>query len=165
MPLGADAWQVSNSILVCWSRNVFKHILIATDGSELGEKATAQGLGLASELKAQVLAVVVAEPWMTSGGHLPPPSVIETYEKAAAENADRITSRVVEAAKKNDVACSALHLWGKHPAEGILEAATKNGCDLIVMASHGRRGLERILLGSVATEVLVRSTISVLICR
>ena len=52
-------------------------------------------------------------------------------------------------------------MWGKHPAEGILEAAAKNGCDLIVMASHGRRGLERIFLGS----VLVRSTIPVLIRR
>lgn len=144
---------------------MFKHILIATDASQLAETAVAQGLGVASELKAQVLAVMVTEPWMMSGGHLPPPSVIETYEKSAAENANRITSQVVEAAKKIDVACSPLHVWGKHPAEGILEAATKNGCDLIVMASHGRRGLERILLGSVATEVLVRSTISVLICR
>jgi nucleotide-binding universal stress UspA family protein len=165
MPLGADAWQVSNPILVCWSRNVFKYILIATDGSQLAEAAVVQGLGLASELKAKVLGVSVTEPWTMIGGPLPTPSVKETYEKSVAENANRITSQVVEAAKKVNVACSALHVWGKHAAEGILEAATKNGCDLIVMASHGRRGLERILLGSVATEVLVRSTISVLICR
>jgi nucleotide-binding universal stress UspA family protein len=105
---------------------MFKHILIATDGSQLAETAVAQGLGLASELKAKVLAVTVTEPWTMIGGSLPTPSVIETYEKSAAENADRITSQTVEAAKKIDVACSPLHVWGKHPAEGILEWMRSN---------------------------------------
>lgn len=144
---------------------MFKHMLIATDGSELGEKAVAQGLDLARELGAKVLAVTVTEPWTMIGGPLPTASVIEAYAKAAAQNADRVTSQVVEAAKKNNVACRALHVSGRHPAEGILEAAAKNGCDLIVMASHGRGGLGRVLLGSVATEVLVRSIVPVLVCR
>jgi len=144
---------------------MFQHILIATDGSELAQKAVVQGLELASELKAKVLAVTVTEPWTMVGGSVPTQSVVERYEKAATENAGRITSLVSEAAKKKHVTCSALHVWGKHPAEGITEAAKKNGCDLIVMASHGRHGFGRFLLGSVATEVLVRSTIPVLICR
>jgi nucleotide-binding universal stress UspA family protein len=144
---------------------VFEHILIATDGSELAQKAVTQGLDLASALKAKVLAVTVTEPWTMIAGAIPTPSIIEAYEKAAAENAGRITSQVVEAAKKINVACSALHVRGKHPAEGVIVAATENGCDLIVMASHGRGGLGRILLGSVAAEVLVRSKVAVLICR
>jgi nucleotide-binding universal stress UspA family protein len=144
---------------------VFKHILIATDGSELAQKAVSQGLGLASRPKARVLAVTVTEPWTMMGEPLPTPSTIKAYEKASAEDADRITSQLVEAAKENDVACSALHVADRHPAEGILEAAAKNGCDLIVMASHGRDRLGRILLGSVATEVLVRSAVPVLISR
>ena len=144
---------------------MFKHILIATDGSELAQKAVSQGLGLASRLKARVLAVTVTEPWTMMGEPLPTPSTIKAYEKASAENADRITSQLVEAAQENDVACSALHVADRYPAEGILEAAAKNGCDLIVMASHGRGRLGRILLGSVATEVLVRSAVPVLICR
>ncbi len=144
---------------------MFKHILIATDGSELSQKAVAQGLQLASELKAKVLAITVTEPWTMIGGRMPTPSVIETYEEAARENAARIASSVSEAAKKKNVMCSAVHVSGRHAAEGIIEAAQKNGCDLIVMASHGRRGLGRVLVGSVATEVLVRSTLPVLICR
>lgn len=144
---------------------MFKHILIATDGSELAQKAVVQGLELASGLEAKVLAATVTAPWTTMAGPVPTPAVIEMYEKAAAENAARITSSVGEAARKKNVTCSTLHVRDKHPAEGILEAAKKSGCDLIVMASHGRRGVGRVLLGSVATEVLVRSTIPVLICR
>jgi nucleotide-binding universal stress UspA family protein len=145
-----------------WEANVFTHILIATDGSELAEKAAAQGLGLASALKAKVLAVTVTEPRI--GGHHPVQSTIE-IDRAVAEIADRITSQVAEVAKENNVACSTLHVRDRHPAEGILDAAQKNGCDLIVMASHGRRGLGRVVLGSITTEVLVRSTIPVLVCR
>ena len=144
---------------------MFTHILIATDGSEPAEKAAAQGLELASRLQAKVLAATVTEPWTEIGGSISPQSVIEAYEKANAGNAARITSLVSEAAKKKQVTCSTLHVWGKHAAEGIIEAAKKNECDLIIMASHGRRGLGRFLLGSVAMEVLTGSMISVLICR
>jgi len=113
-----------------------------------------------------VLAATVTEPWTEiGGGSTTSPSVIQAYEEGAGESARRIAFSICEAAKTREVACSTLHVWGKHPAEGILDAARKNDCDLIVMASHGRRGLGRILLGSVAQEVLVRSPIPVLICR
>jgi nucleotide-binding universal stress UspA family protein len=144
---------------------VFQHILIATDGSQLAKKAVAQGLDLASQLKARVLVATVSDPWTMIGGPLPTPSVIAAYEKAAIENAGRITSEVAELAKKNNVACSPLHVADKHPADGILEAAANNRCDLIVLASHGRRGLGRVLLGSVAMNVLIRSPVPVLICK
>jgi nucleotide-binding universal stress UspA family protein len=149
-----------------WRRSaVFKHILIAIDGSELAHKAVTQGLELASRLQARVLVVMVTEPWTMIGGPLPTPSVIAAYEKDSAQNAQRITSQVIELAKKNNVACSPLHIADRHPAEGILEAAANNACDLIVMASHGRGGVGRFLLGSITMDVVVRSPVPVLVCR
>ena len=144
---------------------MFTHILIASDGSQLADKAVTQGLDVAKALKAKVLVATVTEPWTEIGGACSTsPSVVQEYEQGAGEGARRIAFSICEAAKTREVACSTLHVWGKHPAEGILDAARKNDCDLIVMASHGRRGLGRILLGSVAQEILVRSTIPVLIC-
>jgi nucleotide-binding universal stress UspA family protein len=87
------------------------------------------------------------------------------YEKAAVETASRVLASVVELARKSDVACATVHAKDQHPAEGILDTAKKAGCDLIVMASHGRRGLGRLLLGSEAVKVLTHSTVPVLICR
>jgi nucleotide-binding universal stress UspA family protein len=63
------------------------------------------------------------------------------------------------------VACDTLHVKDQYPAEGIVEAAQARGCDLIVMASHGRRGLSKLLLGSQATRVLTHTDVPVLVCR
>jgi nucleotide-binding universal stress UspA family protein len=71
----------------------------------------------------------------------------------------------MELARKADIHCATVHAKDQFPAEGILETANKNHCDLIVMASHGRRGLGRLLLGSQAVRVLTHSTVPVLICR
>ena len=144
---------------------MFTHILIASDGSELADKAVAQGLELAKQLSARVLVATVIDPWTEVSVSLPTQSAIEAYEKAETANAGRITSAICETAKKKGISCTSSTVWGKRPAEGIIDAAETNNCDLIVMSSHGRRGFERLLLGSVAHEVLVRSTIPVLICR
>ena len=77
----------------------------------------------------------------------------------------RILAGVSSLARKADIQCTTLHAKDQYPAEGILETANNNHCDLIVMASHGRRGLGRLLLGSQAVRVLTNSTIPVLICR
>ena len=143
---------------------MFTHILIASDGSELAEKAAAQGLELARQLNARVLVATVTDPW-AFGGSLPSQSVVEAYERAETTKAGRIMAAICESAKKKGISCASSLVWGKRPAEGIIDAAEMNNCDLIIMASHGRRGIERLLLGSVAHEVLVRSTIPVLICR
>ena len=145
---------------------MFKHILIATDGSELAGKAVAAGFALARELGAKVTAVTVTEPWTAlvsgdAGIGFP----VDEYEKAANENAAHILTTVSKLARKADIACSTVHAQDQFPAEGILEAAKSNNCDLIVMASHGRRGLGRLLLGSQAVKVLTHSNIPVLICR
>ena len=145
---------------------MFKHILIATDGSELAGKAVAQGLDLAKTLAAKVTAVTVTEPWTTAAyGTIPTPSLIESYEKACAENAARTLASVGEAAKAKQVACNTLHVADRYPVEGILDTAKDKGCDLIVMASHGRRGLARVLLGSETMRVLTLSPVPVLVCR
>ena len=144
---------------------MYKHILIATDGSEFAGRAVTTGLALARALKARVTAVTVTEQWsaMVTGE---PALVfpIEEYEKAAAENAARILSGVSTTAKAAGVECETVHVNG-FPAEGIVETAKAKGCDLIVMASHGRRGLSKLLLGSQTTRVLTLSAVPVLVCR
>jgi nucleotide-binding universal stress UspA family protein len=144
---------------------MYKHILIATDGSELAGKAVATGIKLASLLKAKVTAVKATEPWASMAlGETALAFPVEDYEKAAAEEAARILGAVSDAAKKQGVACETVHV-NNFPAEGIIETAKSRGCDLIVMSSHGRRGIARALLGSQATNVLTHSTVPVLICR
>ena len=145
---------------------MYKHILIATDGSELAYKAVVQGLALAKAVGAQVTAVAVTEPWAT----MAPPEVlnepfVQEFERAAAERAKKILDGVTALAKDANVACATLHVRDRFPAEGILEAAARGGCDLIVMASHGRRGVAKFLLGSQTSEVLTHSGVPVLVCR
>ena len=145
---------------------MFKHVLIATDGSELAQKAVAQGFALAKTLDARVTAVTVTDIYPTGPyTPIPMPSIIEHYEAAAALSAANILSSVSDTARKLGVACATLHVRDQAPAEGILDAATQQGCDLIVIASHGRRGMARLLLGSQAQKVVALSTLPVLVCR
>jgi nucleotide-binding universal stress UspA family protein len=145
---------------------VYKHILIATDGSELAQKAVEQGLALAKVLQAQVLIVTVTEPWTAVvSGEMGIVYPIDDYEKAVAGNAAKILADAAESARRSGQSCETLHVKDQFPAEGIVEAANAKNCDLIVMASHGRRGLTRILLGSQASSVVTHSKVPVLICR
>jgi nucleotide-binding universal stress UspA family protein len=145
---------------------MYKHILIATDGSELAGKAIAAGFGLARELKAKVTAVTVTEPWTAIVvGDAAIAFPVDEYEKSSNENAAHILASVSKLARKADIACTTVHAKDQFPAEGILDTARKNNCDLIVMASYGRRGLGRLLLGSQAVKVLTHSSVPVLICR
>ena len=145
---------------------MFKHILIATDGSELAQKAVTQGLELAKGLGAQVTVINVTEPWAAvAPGEVAMAFPIHEYEESVATNAARILSAVDTQAKAQGVTCATLHVKDQFPAEGIIETAGQRGCDVIVMASHGRRGLMRFLLCSQAIKVLTNSTIPVLVCR
>jgi nucleotide-binding universal stress UspA family protein len=145
---------------------MYKHILIATDGSELAEKAVANALALAKALEARVTAVTVTDIYPTGAySPIPMPSMIERYEAAAAENASKILASVSVAAGKLGISCETRHIKDETPAEGILAAAGEAACDLIVMASHGRRGAARMLLGSQAQKVVTLSPIAVLVCR
>jgi nucleotide-binding universal stress UspA family protein len=145
---------------------VYKHILIATDGSELAGKAVAAGFDLARQLEAQVTVVTVTEPWMALvAGDAAFGFPVDEYEKSTNESATRILAGVSKLARKAGINCATVHDKDQYPSEGILQTAAKNNCDLIIMASHGRRGLGRLLLGSVAAKVLTHSTVPVLICR
>ncbi len=145
---------------------MFKHILIATDGSELARKAVVAGFNLASALKARATAVIVSEPWtssVTSEALIALP--VEDYDQAAAAQAASALAAVSEQANNNGVDCATLHVKDRYPADGMIETAQQQACDLIVMASHGRTGIARLLLGSQAMNVVTNSPIPVLICR
>ena len=145
---------------------MYKNILIATDGSDLAQKAIDDGLGLAKALGAKASAVMVTEPWASiAPGEMAFAYPIEIYEKDAAASAAKCLAAVDDAAKKLGLACGTKHLSDQYPAEGIIAYAKENNCDLIVMASHGRRGLSRLLMGSQAIDVLTHSSVPVLICR
>jgi nucleotide-binding universal stress UspA family protein len=145
---------------------MFKHILIATDGSELAQKAVTEGLELAKGTGARITVINVTEPWVAvAPGEIAMAFPIKEYDESVTANAAQILSAVETQAKALDVACTTLHVKDQFPAEGIVDTATQRGCDLIVMASHGRRGLMRFLLGSQAIKVLTHSAIPVLVCR
>jgi nucleotide-binding universal stress UspA family protein len=145
---------------------MYKHILIATDGSELAGKAVADGLALAKALGASVTAVTVTDILPTGPySPIPFPATVERYEAAAAEGAAKILATVADAAAQLGVVCRTVHVKDRAPAEGILTTLAAEGCDLVVMASHGRRGVSRLLLGSQAQKVVALSPVSVLVCR
>lgn len=145
---------------------MFKTILIATDGSELAEKAVNQGLQLAKDLGAQAIVVTVTEPWMAYAmpeGDIAFP--IGDYQAAVAASAARTLTAATNIAKKIGIVCDVVHVKDAFASEGIIAECKKIKADLIVMASHGRRGVTRILLGSQANKVVTHSTVPVLICR
>lgn len=145
---------------------MYQHILIATDGSELASKALAQGLELGRLLNARVTVVTVTRPFpMPAYGTLPAGPLIAAYEKATAESTGRILASASDAARTRGIACEALRANDEDTAGAIVGTARSGGCDLIVMGSHGYRGVTRLLLGSVAMKVLTFSNMPVLICR
>ena len=145
---------------------MYKHILIGTDGSELAAKALSAGLALARALSAQVTVLMVTE----SPTNLVPEGVVgatsenehdtERYPAAAST-----LSLAQQEAQAVGLECTTLHVLYKFPAETIVEIAHARACDLIVMASHGRRGIARLLLGGETVRVLTHATVPVLVCR
>jgi nucleotide-binding universal stress UspA family protein len=145
---------------------MFKHLLIAADDSDLSEKAVREGLSLAKTLGAKVLAVHVTEPWTTAvSGEWAVAFPVEDYERISAANARSLLAKVAGEAARLGVTCETLHVPNEFAAEGVVEVAKSRGCDLIVMASHGRRGFARFLLGSQANKVVVASPVPVLIVK
>jgi nucleotide-binding universal stress UspA family protein len=148
---------------------MYQKILIASDGSDLAQKGLSHGLNLAKALGLPAVIVTTTELWSAievasnaDGGHDNP---IALFENGAAAGAKQILAHAEEEAKKHGVACETVHVPDQHPAEGIIETAKTKGCGLIVIASHGRRGIRRALLGSVANEVATHSEVPVLIVR
>ena len=149
---------------------MYKHILISTDGSDVAQKGVDHGLSLAKNLDARVTIITVTEPFPFSGraigaGWVPGPGDMALYQDGQKAFADKLLATVKQAADKLGVDASVLHVPDARPAEAIVEAAKSEGCSLIVMASHGRRGLGRLLLGSQTSEVLTYSPVPVLVVR
>lgn len=149
---------------------MYKHILIATDGSELAGTGVDTGLALAKALQAPVTLVTASEPW-TELYHGDPALIASSGElheqqrQAAREGADTLLAGAQARAAAQGIEIATVYVPEREPAEAILETAEECGADLIVMASHGRRGLARLLLGSQTQAVLNRSTLPVLVVR
>lgn len=149
---------------------MFTHILISTDGSELAQKGIDHGLSLAKDLGAKVTILTVTERFpfqaTTAGaGWVPTAEDIESYEQGQKEMAQEVLNAVKASADKYGVQAAIRHIPDAWPAEAIVETAKRDGCNLIVMASHGRRGLGRLLLGSQTAEVLAHSPVPVLVVK
>ncbi|MDX8468264.1 universal stress protein [Mesorhizobium sp. VK23B] len=149
---------------------MYKHILIATDGSELAGKGVAHGLELAKGLGAAVTFVTVSEPFpaLAWGGAMAgyvAADELTNYEESASKYAREVLEKCKAEADKLGVGAKVLHVENRTPAEGILDTARTQACDLIVMASHGRRGIGRLVLGSQTAEVVSLTEIPVLVVR
>jgi nucleotide-binding universal stress UspA family protein len=149
----------------------YKHILICTDGSDVAQKGIDHGLSLAKSIGAKVTIVTVTERFplhhagMAGAGWVPGPTEIANYDAAQKDWADKVLTLMKASAEKLGVAADTVHVPDALPAEAIVETARTHGCSLIVMSSHGRRGLRRFLLGSQTSEVLVVSPVPVLVVR
>lgn len=148
---------------------MYRHILIPTDGSELAHKAVTYGLSLAKALGAKVTAVVVETPFHVFDVYHRTTDDLPTAYRQHAEHvkahAAKVLSGVAAEAAAAGVACDTVQAEQDHPHESIIAAAKDKGCDLIVMASHGRSGISAVVLGSVTNKVLTHSSIPVLVYR
>ena len=146
---------------------MYKNILIATDGSELAHKAVDHGLGLAKAVGAKVTAVVVEAPFnvfaVPASRTRQISAEFEHHAQAIKQHATKVLDDVASAAKKAGLSCETVQVEDEHPYEAIIKAAKDNGCDAIVMASHGRSGISAVLLGSVTNKVLTHTTIPVVV--
>ena len=147
---------------------MFRNILVPTDGSALSRKAIQRAVRFAREQKARVTGFYVGPIWqLPVYGEYMPPEVISPKEHARAvrKTAARYLSAVKRAAAAAGVRSRCYYVMGEHPYEEIVKAARRNRCDLIVIASHGRRGISRLLLGSETSKVLAHSAIPVMVCH
>lgn len=144
---------------------MFKHILIPTDGSELSHKAMQGALELAAALNAKVMTYVCLEQYP----YTPFSEIVVEAPQAfheRIENQARVyLKEVVEAAKSAGIPCETDMTTFAAPYLGIIDAAERHGCDVIFMASHGRRGLSGLLLGSETQKVLTHTSIPVVVYR
>jgi nucleotide-binding universal stress UspA family protein len=145
---------------------MYKRLLIPTDGSDASQRAILAGVDFARELKAEVVAVsATPEFHVLSADSAMLEDTPDEFAARSAAQARRILGEAENAARDAGVPCRSEHVVNDDPYAAIIDTAQRLGCDLIVMASHGRRGLKGLLLGSETQKVLVHSTIPVLVHR
>ena len=145
---------------------MYKHILIPTDGSELSKKALQHGAALATAVGADLTVLTVSAPFQA---FVIEPSVImeslDQYREIISSQSTKVLEAARQIVSKENVTCEVLHVHHEYPYQAIIDTAKNIGCDLIVMASHGRHGMSAILLGSVTAKVLVHCAVPVLVYR
>ena len=148
---------------------MYQHIMLPFDGSELSLKAVHEGITLAKALGSRMTLITVVTPY-----HMGVTSTIvssltheleERHEEESRKVAQKLHTDVVARAKADGVQCDSLVVMSDNPYAQIIENAATRKCDLIVMASHGRSGLDAVLLGSETVKVLTHSKIQVLVVR
>lgn len=147
---------------------MYQRILVATDGSDLSKTAVTSAIELAAAIGAELVALYVVPRYPVSyfeGGITISVEDIARTEKQWSDKGQAVVDAVQEQAKAQDVIAKAVVAQSDLIAESIISAATKHGCDLVVMASHGRKGIKRVLLGSETQHVLTHSTVPVLVLR
>jgi nucleotide-binding universal stress UspA family protein len=149
---------------------MYANILLSTDGSDVARKGVKHGMALAKALNAKVTVITVTEPLsvdLVSGhaGWIPPREMLDSFDAARKEHVGEVLDEVRAMAEQIGISVECLHVPNAHPATAILETAKSRGCDLVVMGSHGRRGLRKLLLGSQTSEVLVDGRVPVLVVQ
>ena len=145
---------------------MYRHILIPTDGSELAEHAVTNGLTLAKSVGAKVTVLMVEDrldAWsLAEQGAV---GEVAKYTEQVKKQAAKVLDRAAGAAKQAGVSCDTMQVDAVQPYQAIIATAAERGCDLIVMASHGRSGVSAIVLGSVTNKVLTHTKTPVLVCH
>ncbi len=149
---------------------MYTHVLIPTDGSELAQAGVIHGLSLAKEYGARVTAMTATE---APGGQFayscdlwtPGEAEMAAYERDCHRDAEAILAPVQASAEQSGIEIETVHVADRRAAPAILDTAHKYGCDVIVMASHGRTGISRVMLGSHTAEVLTQADIPVIVFR
>jgi nucleotide-binding universal stress UspA family protein len=147
---------------------MFKHILLPTDGSELSRETAQKAVSFAKESGATITAFYAKPEYPVTyygEGALIDPTTPEKFSELADKQAEEFLSQVEQLCAASGVKCQKLAVTSDIPYEAIIEAAEKAGCDLIFMASHGRKGITGLLLGSETNKVLTHSKIPVLVYR
>ena len=144
---------------------MFKHILIPTDGSGLSEEAAAKAVALAKSISARVTGLTVSEPFHVFAADTMVTDTEDTYKARCEERANKYLDAIKKAAEAAGVLFSGTHVFSDQPYMTIISTASAHDCDLICMASHGRRGMSALVLGSETVKVLTHSKIPVLVLR
>jgi nucleotide-binding universal stress UspA family protein len=150
---------------------MYANILLSTDGSDLARNGVNHGMALAKALNAKVTVIAVTEPYPVdygsghAAGWIPSPEEINRYDAAWKEHAGKVLDEARAMAGQIGISAELVHVPNAHPATAIIETAKSRGCDLIVMASHGRRGVRKLFLGSQTSEVLADGSVPVLVLR
>jgi nucleotide-binding universal stress UspA family protein len=148
---------------------MYANILLSTDGSDVARKGVEHGIALAKALNAKVTVITVTEslPVDYGGGHaggwIPSQEEFDSFDAACKERAGKVLDEARAMAEQIGISVELLHVPNAHPATAIIKTAKSKGCDLIVMSSHGRRGLSKLFLGSQTAAVLADGSIPVLV--